>query len=80
MKKASEYRLHARECRDLAGKMDDESQRRQLLEMAAHWDKLAVDRVELIRNHPELALHGEHEEEAEPSRPATASAHPGLHS
>ena len=64
MKKASEYRSHADECRRLATQMAAPEQREQLLEMAAHWDKLATDRVALISKHPELATPGEHEEEA----------------
>jgi hypothetical protein len=64
MKKASEYRAHAQECRQLAAQMDSAAQREQLLEMADHWDKLAVDRAELIARHPELAREGEAEEEA----------------
>jgi hypothetical protein len=63
MKKASEYRMHAKECRDLAATMESAAQRDQLLEMAAHWEKLARDRVALILNHPELAHDGEHAEE-----------------
>jgi hypothetical protein len=63
MKKASEYRQHARECRDLAAKMDSLDQRSQLVQMAEHWEKLATDRVALIQNHPELAHDGEHDEE-----------------
>jgi hypothetical protein len=65
MKKASEYRLHAKECRDLAAHMEQAPQREQLLEMADHWEKLAQDRVALITNHPELAHAGEQEEEAQ---------------
>ena len=65
MKKASEYRQHAEECRDLARSMDDSEHRAQLLEMAATWDQLAADRSELVRKHPELALGGEHREEAD---------------
>lgn len=64
MKKASEYRLHAKECRDLAAKMASPEQRGQLLEMADHWEQLARDRAELIAKHPDLALMGEQEEEA----------------
>jgi 2-oxo-4-hydroxy-4-carboxy--5-ureidoimidazoline (OHCU) decarboxylase len=64
MKKASEYRLHAQECRDLAAKMDEPAQREQLIEMAEHWEKLAADRAALIRKHPDLAHKGEQEEEA----------------
>lgn len=62
MKKASEYRLHAKECRDLAGQMDSDTQRFMMLQMAEHWEKLAADRVALIRNHPELAQDGEQQE------------------
>lgn len=64
MKKASEYRQHARECRDLAASMPSAEQREQLLQMAEHWDKLAADRADLIARHPELAQHGEQEEES----------------
>jgi hypothetical protein len=63
MKKASEYRQHAEECRVLAQRMELGDQRNQLLEMAATWDKLAADRSELVRRHPEMALEGEHREE-----------------
>jgi hypothetical protein len=62
MKKASEYRQHARECRELAAKMGGKEGREQLLSMAEHWDRLAQDRIELITKHPELAKAGEHEE------------------
>jgi hypothetical protein len=63
MKKASEYREHAEQCRTLAKGMPLGAQRDQLLEMAATWDKLAIERSDLIRRHPELALRGEHDEE-----------------
>jgi hypothetical protein len=63
MKKASEYREHARECRALAAGMESAEQREQILQMAEHWDKLATDRVALIINHPELAHDGEAAEE-----------------
>jgi hypothetical protein len=59
MKKASEYRAHARECRELAAKMDRVSDRELLQAMAAHWEQLARDRDDLIRRHPELAVNGE---------------------
>jgi hypothetical protein len=62
VKKASEYREHAEECRALAKQMPGE-QRDQLLEMARTWDKLAEERSDLVRRHPELALKGEHREE-----------------
>jgi hypothetical protein len=63
MKKASEYRLHAKECRDLAAKMASPDQRKQLLDMAEHWDQLARDRTALIEKDPDAALEGEQEEE-----------------
>ena len=63
MKKASEYRVHAQECRALANTMDQGEQRDQLLEMAATWERLAEERSEFVRRNPELAMHGEHEEE-----------------
>jgi bacterioferritin (cytochrome b1) len=62
MKKASEYREHARECRGLAANMDSDEQRALMLQMAEHWEKLAADRLVLIEKHPELAHAGEHEE------------------
>ena len=65
MKKASEYRQHAAECRTLANTMDQGDQRDQLLEMAATWERLADERSDLVRRHPELAMAGEHQEEAE---------------
>jgi hypothetical protein len=63
MKKASEYRDHARECRELASHMDSDDQRALMLQMAGHWEKLAADRVALISKHPEVAHDGEHDEE-----------------
>jgi hypothetical protein len=62
MKKASEYRQHAKECRDLAGQMESAEQRAMMLQMADHWEKLADDRMALIEKHPELAHDGEHDE------------------
>jgi hypothetical protein len=65
MKKASEYRMHAEECRVLAGGMEQGDHREQLLEMAATWERLAAERSELVRRRPELGLEGEHQEEAD---------------
>ena len=69
MKKASEYRQHAEECRVLARGIQGE-QRDRLLEMAATWDKLAAERSELVRRHPDLAMAGEHAEEATGAKPS----------
>ena len=63
MKKASEYRRHAAECRHMANGMRAGEQRDQLLEMAVTWDNLATERSELVLRHPELALQDEHAEE-----------------
>ena len=63
MKKASEYREHAQQCRVLAAQMELPDQRAQMLQMADHWEKLARDRADLIANHPELAQDGEQAEE-----------------
>jgi len=83
MKKASEYRQHAQECRTLAGRVEGQH-REQLLEMAATWQRLAEERSELVLRHPEIAVDGEHEEEAErpraeatPDQGATAGAGTG---
>lgn len=69
MKKASEYRMHARECRELAAKMMLGEQRDQLIRMAVHWDQLASDRAAMVLKHPEMALPGEPEEEAAAAPP-----------
>ncbi|HTK34967.1 MAG TPA: hypothetical protein VL358_06715 [Caulobacteraceae bacterium] len=63
MKKASEYRLHAKECRGLATTMDSAEHRDQMLKMAEHWERLAEDRIALIQKQPDLAMPGEHDEE-----------------
>lgn len=68
VKKASEYRAHAAECRGLAAKMDLGEARDQLIAMARHWDQLAAERTQLITRHPELALDGEHNEERDEDR------------
>lgn len=54
MNKASEYQEHAAHCRLLARGMDGD-QREQLLAMAANWDRLVEQRLELLQRHPELS-------------------------
>lgn len=44
MRKVSEYKRHAAECRKLAAMMKDPTQQRQLQEMAKAWDMLARER------------------------------------
>lgn len=63
MKKASEYRQHAKQCRRLASQMDSGEQREQLMTIGVQWERMAADRSALIRRHPELAREGEQEEE-----------------
>jgi hypothetical protein len=46
MKKASEYRQHAEECRDLARRAKEAEHRDMLLNMAATWDSLAAERLQ----------------------------------
>ncbi len=48
MRKVSEYRQHADECRALAAKMMHADEREQLLAMAATWDHLAEERARTI--------------------------------
>jgi hypothetical protein len=64
MKKSSEFRLHAQECRALAARMERGEQRDQLNAMAENWDEMAAERADLIRRYPELAHEGEADEEA----------------
>lgn len=47
MKKAAEYRGHAKECRSLAERTPPGDQRDQLIEMARTWDALAAERDRL---------------------------------
>ena len=63
VKKASEYRRHAEECRLLASKTRAGPQKDQLIAMAVTWEKLAAERSALVRRHPELAIEDEHREE-----------------
>jgi hypothetical protein len=50
MKKASEYRQHARECFALANQSNTTEHREQLLEMAETWENLANEREKMIAN------------------------------
>ena len=53
MKEASEYHLHADECHALAAQMRTGEQREQVLHMAEMWKRLAQDRSDQVRSHPE---------------------------
>jgi hypothetical protein len=62
VKKASEYRQHAQECRALARNAKADEHRIHLLNMADTWENLAVERERMLQ---EKAL------------PKTADAEPG---
>src|SRR5687767_3352190 len=55
VRKASEYRQHADECRALARKLAQTAHRDQLLEMAETWERLAADREAIARMDSEPA-------------------------
>jgi hypothetical protein len=56
MKQAAEYRQHASECRKLAMGARNEQERRQLLDMAAAWERMAMDReAQILRDAREPA-------------------------
>ena len=48
MRKASEYRHHAEECRKLAAKMKTGDQRDHMLKIAKVWDQLAEDHADIL--------------------------------
>jgi hypothetical protein len=54
MRKASEYRHHAEECRKLAAKMKTGDQRDHMLKIAKVWDRLAEDRADMLCKRPQL--------------------------
>lgn len=53
MRKVLEFRQNADECRTLAARMKTEIARKELLEIASHWEKLAEARIELVRACPD---------------------------
>jgi hypothetical protein len=56
MKKASDYRRHAQECRVLANSAALPEHRDQLLEMANTWDMLAQQREAELARQARMAL------------------------
>jgi hypothetical protein len=50
MKKVEEYRWHADECRGMANRTRSPRERDMLINMAATWDSLAVDRQRRVFN------------------------------
>jgi hypothetical protein len=49
MKQAAEYREHAAECLKLANTARNEAERRQLLQMAEAWERMAAERERRIK-------------------------------
>lgn len=48
MRKVSDYKRHAQECRDMAAKAQNPLHRQQLRQMAKVWDMLAQDRAKSL--------------------------------
>jgi hypothetical protein len=55
MKKVSEYKEHAEECRALARTSKSAEHREMLLNMAATWDALADSRLKSTASHGRVA-------------------------
>jgi hypothetical protein len=55
MRKVSEYREHADDCRKLAGRAASPSHRDMLLNMSATWDSLAEDRIKSVARQERIA-------------------------
>jgi hypothetical protein len=55
LKKVSEYRDHAEECRTMAKHAASESHREMLLEMASTWDDLAENRERTMASKQRIA-------------------------
>ena len=53
VKNSSDYHRHAEECRALAARMLTCEQREQLMNVAVVWERLAENRSDLVRKHPE---------------------------
>jgi hypothetical protein len=54
VKKASEYRQHAEECRALSRSSRNDEHRSQLLKMAETWEGLAAERERLLKEQEEM--------------------------
>jgi hypothetical protein len=55
MRKLSEYRAHAEECRQMAAGMRDPVHKKQLEDMAEAWSMLAGEREKQLRKASERA-------------------------
>ena len=56
MKIVDECLRHAQECRELASKIGSDTHRKQLLEMANIWERMADERNQFISQDPQVAL------------------------
>ena len=63
MKTITAYRSRAKECRSRAAAATHEADRNRFLDLAAGWDQLAGQRLMMIRQHPELAVGAEQDDE-----------------
>ena len=55
IKKVSEYRDHAEECRRMAAGASNDEHRAALFQMAETWDKLAEERAGRLRQQQRIA-------------------------
>jgi hypothetical protein len=55
MKKVEEYRAHAEECRSMAGRARTPREKDMLINMAATWESVAVDREARIARQKRMA-------------------------
>jgi hypothetical protein len=54
MRKIEDYKVHAEECRELASRARNDSDRQMLLNMAATWEAMAVGRAEQLQRNKRL--------------------------
>jgi hypothetical protein len=54
MQKIEHYRLRAQECRELASRARNESDRQMLLNMAETWETMAVGRAQQLQRNKRL--------------------------
>lgn len=71
MRKVSEYLAHAKECQQMAAKMQDPRQRQQLIEMADAWEMLAAERKRQLAKPGIIALADGHDDAAGEGEPPT---------
>jgi len=55
MRKLSEYKFHAEECRKMAAAMKNAEHKKQLQEMAETWEMLAAEREKQLKKQSKAA-------------------------